>query len=61
MRIADLTLPDDSLVIAVRRANKEIIPHGNTKIYAEDSLEVLTCIQNEATVREALQNQCKIL
>lgn len=61
MNISDLSLPDDSLVIAVRRMNKDIIPHGSTKIHAEDNLEVLTGIQNEATVREALQNQCKIL
>jgi H+/Cl- antiporter ClcA len=57
--IASLNLPDDCLIVAVRRNNLDITPHGKTRIYAGDVLEVLTATCDEAKVRTCLTELCE--
>lgn len=53
--VKDIQLPEDCLLIAIRRRGKDIIPKGNTQILAGDYLIVLTHCMNESIYREALQ------
>lgn len=52
--LKDLSLPEGSLVIAIRRNDRDITPRGSTQIKAEDHLMVLTSLKEEAAVREML-------
>jgi H+/Cl- antiporter ClcA len=52
--VKDLHFPKECLLIAVRREGKDIIPAGDTVIYADDYLVFLFNIGNEAEYRELL-------
>lgn len=53
--LKDLALPDNALIVAIRRNGRDITPRGNTVIKAGDSLIILTNINLEASIREILQ------
>jgi CIC family chloride channel protein len=40
-RISELTLPEGCLIVSVRRGTQLIIPHGYTRLRAEDQLTIL--------------------
>lgn len=52
--IKDLDLPNNCLLIAVKRNQSEFIPKGNTRIQAGDYLVLLTDVNCEASIREKL-------
>lgn len=52
--VKDLDLPNNCLLIAVRRNRNEFIPKGDTKILAGDFLVLLTDVNTEALIREKL-------
>lgn len=52
--VKEINLPHACLLIAIRRRGKDIIPRGDSMIYAEDYLVVLTDVKVETTVREIL-------
>ncbi|GAB1433364.1 ClC family H(+)/Cl(-) exchange transporter [Spirochaetota bacterium] len=52
--VSELALPQDCLLIAVRREGKDIIPKGNTMLKANDSLIFLINVHNEAWQRETI-------
>jgi Trk K+ transport system NAD-binding subunit len=52
--IKDIKLPNDCLLVGIRRGNKEIIPRGNTKVYSGDQLLVLVNESNASLIREEL-------
>ena len=54
-RIADIHWPQESVVAAIRRGNKQIIPHGNTEIKAGDSLTIIADPELEPILNELLQ------
>jgi len=58
--LREITLPEGSLVIAIRRHGKDITPRGDTKILAEDHLIVLTSLKEEPHVRQVLHNMTEV-
>lgn len=53
--IKDLKWLPGSLLVAIKRGEKEIIPNGNTKIYTGDYLVILTNEDQEAIIRSKIQ------
>jgi hypothetical protein len=53
-KVKEFKWPGQCLLVAIKRGEKEIIPKGNTVIYAGDYLIVLTNEEAAAEVREAL-------
>lgn len=54
-KIRELSLPpDEVLIAAVLRERKIIVPRGDTEIKAGDEILVLTSLENERLVKEAL-------
>ncbi|KRO03506.1 chloride channel protein EriC [Levilactobacillus paucivorans] len=53
-QVRDLSWPTGSLLVAVRRGEREVIPHGDTLLRAGDTLIVLTYHRNRAYVRQRL-------
>ena len=44
--IKDINWPDDCLVVSIYRGEEEILPKGDTKIYAGDLLIIMTNEEN---------------
>ena len=55
-RVRDLALPKDSVLVSIRRANRVIIPRGNSSIQVGDVVLALTTQENEASLRSYLQS-----
>jgi NhaP-type Na+/H+ and K+/H+ antiporter len=53
-RVKDLDLPDNCLLIGIRRDGKEIIPRGDTLIRANDYIIFLINLHEEADHRDTL-------
>ena len=53
-QVRDVRWPQESLLIAVRRQNREVIPHGDTLLRAGDTLIVLTAHERRGIVRRKL-------
>ena len=51
-QIREIELPDNCLIVLLRRADRAIIPRGKTVVEAGDSLVFLTTRANEARLRE---------
>jgi Trk K+ transport system NAD-binding subunit len=58
-RVMDLTWPAKSLLVSVKRGEKEIIPKGNTRIYHGDYLIVLTNEQEAASAEKILSGMAE--
>jgi Trk K+ transport system NAD-binding subunit len=56
--IKDLDLPDQCLLVGVKRGEKEIIPKGDTCIYSGDYLIVLADEELAGYVNEQLLELC---
>ena len=54
--VRELSLPQDCLLITVRREGKDIIPKGNTILRANDALIFLISVHNEAQLRECISS-----
>ena len=52
--VKDLDLPDNCLLIGIRRDGKEIIPRGDTLIRANDYIIFLINLHEEADHRDTL-------
>jgi NhaP-type Na+/H+ and K+/H+ antiporter len=52
--VKEIDIPQNCLLIAIRRRGKELIPKGDTVILAEDYLVFLTNLNDEAKTREIL-------
>jgi H+/Cl- antiporter ClcA len=57
--VYEMDLPRSCLLIAIRRHGHDIIPRGDTRIFAQDYLIVLTSVNKEARVREILNHITK--
>ncbi len=53
-RIMDLKLPDESVITLITRGEKVISPKGQTRLVGGDQVTILTHVQNEDEVRDAL-------
>lgn len=60
-KIKELKLPSECLLVAVKRGEHEIIPKGDTQIYAGDYLITLTNEDNASEVREKLTAIAEVL
>lgn len=54
--LKDVKLPENCLIVSIRRGNKEIIPRGNTLIRSGDNLIFLVNEKEEASMKERLLN-----
>jgi H+/Cl- antiporter ClcA len=53
-RVKEFSWPTDCLLVAIKRGEKEIIPKGDTRIFAGDYLITLTNKDNASKIREGL-------
>lgn len=53
-KIKELNMPEKCLLVSIKRGENEVIPRGNTSIYAGDYLVVLTSEHSEISIRENL-------
>ncbi|MTK13249.1 MAG: ClC family H(+)/Cl(-) exchange transporter, partial [Clostridiaceae bacterium] len=53
-KIKELNMPEKCLLVSIKRGDNEVIPRGNTSIYAGDYLVVLTSEHSEISIRENL-------
>lgn len=60
-RIKELKWPSSCLLVAIKRGEKEIIPRGDTRIYAGDYLITLTNEDNAAEIREKLTEIAEVI
>jgi Trk K+ transport system NAD-binding subunit len=54
-RLMDLKIPADALVLAIRRADELIIPHGTTKLATGDHLTILGNLDSLTELEEMLE------
>lgn len=54
-QIKDLQLPSSCLLISIERGSNQLIPKGDTKVVAGDTLIFLVPINQEATIRRELE------
>lgn len=55
-QVRDFKWPEDSLLIAIRRGEGQVIPHGDTLMRAGDTLIILTDRSNRAYVRHQIDH-----
>jgi len=55
-RLMDLKFPPDSLVLAIRRNDELIVPHGTTKLVTGDHLTILGNIESLPELEEMLES-----
>lgn len=55
--VKDIPLPEGTLLVEIRRGEYRILPKGNTKIKEGDTISVLTDVNLECSVKEALEAQ----
>lgn len=53
-RLMDLTIPDKTLIVMVKRDNQYFVPRGNTELLVEDKILVIT--DNESALNETYQS-----
>jgi CIC family chloride channel protein len=56
-RVRDLTLPEDVLMVAIRRGKKIVVPRGATLIRVGDRVSVLVNLQQEKQVSQYFKEQ----
>jgi Trk K+ transport system NAD-binding subunit len=55
-KLKDISLPQNCLLVGIKRGTYELIPKGNTKILAGDYLVVLADEDKATEIREILLN-----
>lgn len=58
-RIRDIAWPEHCLLVAVKRGERELLPHGDTLLKASDMIVILTNEKNEAEVHDRLEWLCR--
>jgi len=56
--VSEITWPQNSLIVGVRRGNKEIVPKGNTKILHGDYLAILSSEGYDQDIRKSMELLC---
>ncbi len=56
--IAEIEWPDNCLLVAIQRGEKEVIPKGHTVVKASDTLVTLTDERDAARVHEKMEQLC---
>lgn len=56
-RVRDIDFPDESLLVRIRRGEKEIMPHGDTVVEAGDLLYISADAGKEREIRSRLNGQ----
>ena len=56
MKISEIDLPSNVLIVAIRRGSEEILPNGDTKLYASDVLLVMS--NENGDIYDSLNNLC---
>ncbi len=56
LRIRELILPGDSLILSIKRDNEILIPHGNTRLEMEDQVTVVVETKYNAEVLTLFQS-----
>ena len=59
LHVRDARLPEECLLVTVRRGGEEILPKGNTQLMGGDVLVVLLEPSREAEVYEQMKNLCE--
>lgn len=57
--ISDINWPDNCLLVAVQRGDKELIPKGKTRLQAGDIIVAMTDERDEAVVYEKMIKLCR--
>lgn len=60
-QVRDFQWPKECLLIAIRRGEKELIPHGDTLIRSGDTLIILTSHENRAWIKHRIEGLAKDL
>ncbi|MEG0295614.1 MAG: ClC family H(+)/Cl(-) exchange transporter [Clostridium sp.] len=55
-RLKELELPDNTLIVSLKRGENEILPKGNTIIKAGDEILVMTNLSDEWRIREMIED-----
>ena len=58
-RIREIAWPKHCLLVAVKRGERELLPHGDTLLKASDMIVILTNEKNEAEVHDYLEQLCR--
>ncbi|MGX5377856.1 chloride channel protein [Ligilactobacillus sp. LYQ135] len=58
-QVRDFKWPKECLLIAIRRGERELIPHGDTVIRSGDTLVILTSHENRAWIRHRIEEIAK--
>lgn len=58
-RIREIVWPKHCLLVAVKRGEREFLPHGDTLLKASDMIVILTNEKNEAEVHDHLEQLCR--
>ena len=53
-QVRDINWPKESLLISIRRGEKELLPHGDTVIRSGDTLVVLVSHSERSRIRRAI-------
>lgn len=56
-RVKDCPWPSETLLVLIKRGEKEIVPHGDTVIYAGDLLFISADVGLESTYRKQLDGR----
>ena len=60
-QVRDFKWPEESLLIAVRRGERQVIPHGDTLMRAGDTLIILTDRNNRAWVNHQIKHLSEVI
>ncbi|WP_372996638.1 TrkA C-terminal domain-containing protein [Lutispora sp.] len=56
--LKDVKLPENCLIVSIKRGNKEVIPRGNTTLLSGDILILLVNENQEASIKDSLMEMC---
>lgn len=59
IRIAEVTLPKECLLVSVKRGTQEIIPRGRTRLQVGDVVVVLTREEEEPLIHDQMEMLCR--
>jgi len=57
-KLKDVELPENCLIVGIKRGNKEVIPRGNTTLLSGDILILLVNENQEALIKDSLMKMC---
>lgn len=54
-QLSSISLPENTLVVSIKRGENTIVPKGNTVVKAGDQIITITDLKNESSIRELLE------